>query len=204
MMTELDTAQPTQPTQPSTEREHLLWLDIETTGLNKHADLVLEVAAVVTTPDDPRVDLDRFHCVIGSWAVQRPPPMENFVRQMHRGTGLLNALGDGISETVAIMQFRDFVDHWGYQSTVYLAGSGILFDRDFLTHQWGDDLFAELHYRYMDVSVLRTFTRWHAPVHTYEPHKEHRAMRDLDDSRREYRRYIDRLADTRLRLGDGE
>jgi oligoribonuclease len=203
-MTELDTAQPTQPTQPRIDSEYLLWLDIETTGLDKHADLVLEVAAVVTTPHDPRVDLDRFHCVIGSWAGQRPPRLQRTVTDMHRATGLLAKLGEGISETVAILQFRDFVDHWGLQSTVYIAGSGVLFDRDFLTHRWGDDLFDALHYRYMDVSVIRTFTRWHAPVHTYEPRKEHSAMRDVDESRREYARYVDRLGDTRLRLGEGQ
>lgn len=161
---------------------HLLWLDIETTGLEPFVDVILEVAAVVTTADLSEI-VDTFHAV-----VRHPqlPSMAPVVEEMHSTSGLFDDLPQGRKEQDAVEEFAAFVaDHPG----AYLAGSGVHFDRRFVTLAWGADVLEPLHYRHVDVSTLRTFCKVYAPDKVYPAKKAHRAQDDVADAIDELRHY---------------
>lgn len=171
--------------------EYLFWLDLETTGLDKRVDLILEVAAVVTTADLERV-VDQYHRVIGAgWGGMFPPKMDDIVREMHLSSGLLDEVGASDYHDLTVSSgLRRFADLY---PGAYLAGSGVHFDRGFLEQKWPRTL-NSLHYRNLDVSSLRTFVNLYAPHAAYEPKKAHRAMDDVQDAVAELRHYRAALA----------
>ena len=67
--------------------KHLLWLDLETTGLNPEKDLILEIGLVATEGLD-RI-LDSTSIVIDHGAVHLTPT----VLDMHLDNGLLKDIG---------------------------------------------------------------------------------------------------------------
>ena len=163
--------------------EHLFWLDIETTGLNRAFHDIVEIAAVVTTPDLDEVAT--FARVVKPW-VGWENRINDFVLDMHTRTGLLTEIPDGTPDPEVARQLAEFAgDHKG----AYLAGSGVHFDRAFIEHKWRPSPLAPLHYRHFDVSTLRTFVKLYAPDAVYEQKNTHRAMDDVQDAIAELRHY---------------
>ena len=94
-------------TQPN---DRIVWIDCEMTGLDPAADVLLEVAAVVT--DSELTPLDA-----GIEVVIRPPAgataaMEDVVVQMHTASGLLDVLDAGTTLADAQAKVLDYVKKW--------------------------------------------------------------------------------------------
>src|SRR4051794_13703133 len=75
--------------------DRLVWIDCEMTGLDLAADALIEVAALVT-------DFELNVLGEGVDVVVKPPPealdqMDDFVREMHTSSGLLDELDAGLS-----------------------------------------------------------------------------------------------------------
>ena len=87
-----------------------MWIDCEMTGLDLGADALIEVAALVT-------DFDLNVLGEGIDLIIKPPEgaldqMNDFVRDMHVSSGLLEELADGISMADAEQQVLDYIkDH---------------------------------------------------------------------------------------------
>lgn len=169
---------------------HLFWLDLETSGLNPHRDVPLEVAAIVTTVG--LVEEGRDWQVI-SWPDASHSPLHRMtddVEAMHQKSGLLDDIGG------SVVRWRDAREQLArfaaYYPGAYLAGSGVHFDRAFLS-VWAPEVLAPLHYRNLDVSTLRTFAKLYQPGAAYKPAKAHRAMADVHDAIAELRHYRDLL-----------
>lgn len=175
--------------------ELLVWVDCEMTGLDLGKDALIEVAALVTTPD--LVVLGEGVDVVIHAEETVLDSMIEVVREMHARSGLAEAAR---ASTVTLAQAEDMVMEY---VTAYvpeprsapLCGNSIATDRGFLTRDM-PRLDAHLHYRMIDVSSVKELCRrWYPRVYFGQPTKglAHRALADVRESIREleyYRRTV--------------
>jgi oligoribonuclease len=171
-------------------KERLVWIDCEMTGLDLGADALIEVAALVT-------DFDLNVLGEGIDLIIKPPEgaleqMNDFVRDMHVSSGLLEELAEGISMADAEKQVLDYIkDHCPDGSRPPLAGNTVATDRSFLARDM-PTLESFLHYRIVDVSSIKELSRrWFPRAYYGSPPKRgnHRALADIQESIEELRYY---------------
>jgi oligoribonuclease len=166
--------------------DRLVWIDCEMTGLDVGLDELVEVAVVVTDFDlailDPGFDI-----------VIKPTEtafahMNDFVRNMHTESGLIEAIPNGVSlgeaEAAVLAYIRQFVPAAGQAP---LAGNTIGTDRSFLA-KYMPKVDGHLHYRSVDVSSIKELShRWFPRIYFNAPAKDggHRALADILESIRE-------------------
>jgi oligoribonuclease len=170
--------------------DRLVWIDCEMTGLDLGADALIEVAALVT-------DFDLNVLGDGIDIVVKPPPealdqMDDFVRNMHTVSGLLDVLADGVTLEEAEQQVLGYIREFCPEgSRPPLAGNTVATDRAFLARDM-PDLEAYLHYRIVDVSSIKELSRrWYPRAYFNAPAKSgnHRALADIQESIEELRYY---------------
>ncbi|GAB3701413.1 oligoribonuclease [Mariniluteicoccus flavus] len=171
--------------------DNLVWIDCEMTGLDlAGGDALIEVAALVT---DAELN------VLGEGVdiLIKPEPealekMGDFVREMHRKSGLLAALDQGIGLREAEEQVLAYVrQHVPEARKAPLAGNTIGTDRTFLA-AYMPELEQHVHYRNVDVSSFKELARrWFPRVYYNTPAKSgnHRALADIQESIEELRYY---------------
>lgn len=170
--------------------ENLVWIDCEMTGLNPDLDCLVEVAVVITNSELEILD-PGFEIVIKprpeSWA-----QMNDFVRNMHTESGLINDVENGFDLAEAETQILDYVKKFVPNAKeAPLAGNTIGTDRMFL-NKYMPELDQHLHYRNIDVSSIKELTRrWYPRVYFQLPKKQggHRALADILESIQELRYY---------------
>lgn len=180
--------------------DYLLWCDLETTGLNPEQESILEIALVLTTPELETIDY--FHKIILPEAIFVPTIKDN-VRDMHTKNGLwIDVINRGSSLGLVdswIVQWLDrlipkgMVDEGsGYSprdwSKIYLAGSSVHFDRQFLK-KYRFTFESLISYRHIDVSVIRTMLKMWNPSDLWEQNTTHRAKDDIFDHIEELKYY---------------
>lgn len=168
----------------------IVWIDCEMTGLDLAADALIEVAAVVTDSElNPLGD--------GVSVVIRPPDaaleqMNDFVREMHTSSGLLEDLPSGLTMAEGEQIVLDYITQWVPEpGRAPLAGNSIGTDKTFLDRDM-PTLLGHLHYRVVDVSSLKEMARrWYPRIYFNSPAKtgNHRALADILESIDELRYY---------------
>ncbi|MDN5824745.1 MAG: oligoribonuclease [Arthrobacter sp.] len=170
--------------------ENIVWIDCEMTGLSLEADALIEVAVLVT---DPELNIlgEGVDVVIKPEA-QSLEQMNDFVRQMHVSSGLLEELDGGVDLDTATEQVLAYIRQWVPEpGKAPLAGNTIGTDRNFLARDM-PGVIDHLHYRVIDVSTLKELARrWYARAYFQSPPKtgNHRALGDIRDSINELRYY---------------
>lgn len=168
----------------------LVWIDCEMTGLDVTIDELVEVAVVITDYDLVAVD-PGFSIVI------KPDQaafdnMGEFVTAMHRQSGLLDDIPNGVSLADAEFAVNEYIlKYVPTAQTAPLAGNTIGTDRTFLA-RYMPRVDAHLHYRSIDVSSIKELARrWFPRVYFNAPAKEggHRALADIRESIRELAYY---------------
>lgn len=165
----------------------LLFLDLETTGLDEKQGAILEVAAIAM---DGRQELARFHAL-----VRQPDSviglMDKWCIDMHTKTGLLAAMLDkGIPWEAARALLGDFISHWfGTEEKARLAGYSVQFDLRWLARHAPD---LPLSHRIIDVSTLRDIFSTVYGV-KLPAGKEHRATADVEEALGNYLSILDAL-----------
>ncbi|MDN5756092.1 MAG: oligoribonuclease [Micrococcaceae bacterium] len=160
------------------------------TGLSLEADALIEVAVLVT---DPELNIlgEGVDVVIKPEA-QSLEQMNDFVRQMHVSSGLLEELDGGVDLDTATEQVLAYIRQWVPEpGKAPLAGNTIGTDRNFLARDM-PGVIDHLHYRVIDVSTLKELARrWYARAYFQSPPKtgNHRALGDIRDSINELRYY---------------
>lgn len=131
----------------------LLWMDVETTGLDPDHDRILEVEMRCT---DMRgvLCVGGFHRVIGLAERNVSITDENFKAwRMHCANGLLeDALDGGYTEEAAANALEEYVDSLAQSFTLHPAGSNPQFDLDFIGRLCPN---LPLHYHRIDMATLR-------------------------------------------------
>jgi oligoribonuclease len=172
--------------------DRLVWIDCEMTGLDVGVDELVEVAVVITDFDLQPVD-DGFTIVIkpDQSALDN---MGEFVAAMHRESGLIDEIPNGVSLAEAEYEVVEYIlKHVPAGQQAPLAGNSIGTDRAFLA-KYMPRVDAHLHYRNIDVSSIKELCRrWFPRVYFNAPPKNggHRALADILESIREldfYRR----------------
>jgi oligoribonuclease len=170
--------------------DRLVWIDCEMTGLSLERDALIEVAALVTD-FDLNVLGDGVDVIIKP-ASEALAQMDDFVREMHVASELLEELDGGVSVAEAEQLVLDYVKlHCPEGSRPPLAGNSIGTDRAFLARDM-PALDAFLHYRVVDVSSIKELSRrWHPRAYYNAPAKRgnHRALADIQESIEELRYY---------------
>lgn len=167
----------------------LVFLDLETTGLDPERDQILELGLVVTTPE--LEEIAAWSSVIGHDAHPEDLVPDAFVRAMHEKSGLIEDIRRQVMlsswrerasepphrtptyvERTALSVLRDF----GLARGTTLAGFSVHFDRSFL-HRHMPTLDRFFDYRMLDVSALKCLEdRWVGERPKTEP--AHRALPD--------------------------
>ena len=172
------------------QSDRIVWIDCEMTGLSLHSDALVEVAALVT---------DYELTVLGEGVdiVIRPPEaalvqMGDFVREMHTGSGLLDAMETGTTLEDAQARVLEYVRAWVPEAgKAPLGGNTVATDRAFLARDM-PALETHLHYRIIDVSSIKELSRrWFPRAYFAAPQKTggHRALADIRESIAELRYY---------------
>ncbi|WP_353511044.1 oligoribonuclease [Intrasporangium sp.] len=170
--------------------DRIIWIDCEMTGLSLRTDALVEVAALVT-------DFELTVLGDGIDVVIKPPAeaiaqMDEFVRDMHTTSGLLDELDGGVSLEEAQSLVLDYVRQFVPEPRkAPLGGNSVATDRGFLARDM-PDLEAHLHYRIIDVSSIKELSRrWYPRVYFNAPKKAggHRALADIKESIAELRYY---------------
>ena len=171
--------------------DRIVWIDCEMTGLSLKSDALIEVAALVT-------DFELNQLGDGIDVVIKPPAealeqMDDFVRDMHTTSGLLDELDSGVDparrpQHIVLDYVREFVPE---PRKAPLGGNTVATDRGFLSRDM-PELESHLHYRIIDVSSIKELSRrWYPRVYFNAPKKSggHRALADIRESIAELRYY---------------
>ncbi|MFZ0919098.1 MAG: oligoribonuclease [Candidatus Dormiibacterota bacterium] len=162
----------------------LAWMDLEMTGLDPARHVIVEIATLLT--DDELNLIAEGPDIVVHATPQELEAMDDVVRTMHSGSGLLDAIQSSpISLAEAGDQTLRFLRaHISAQRSVPLCGNSIGTDRRFLAAQL-PEIESFLHYRSIDVSSVKELCRrWYPDVLADAPPKQevHRALDDIRES----------------------
>nr|WP_255407418.1 oligoribonuclease [Yimella sp. RIT 621] len=173
-----------------TSNERIIWIDCEMTGLDLEADALIEVAVLIT-------DFELNQIGDGIDVLIKPEPtaleqMNEFVRDMHTSSGLLDELDQGVTMAEAEQQVLEYIRQHAPEAGKWpLGGNSVATDRAFLARDM-PELTAHLHYRLIDVSSIKELSRrWYPRAYFNAPKKGggHRALADITESIAELRYY---------------
>ncbi len=164
------------------------------TGLDATKDALIEVAVVITDANlkivDPGID------VLIKPSQEALDQMNDFVRNMHTTSGLLDELAQGLTMEEATTQVLDYIKSFvPTKGKAILAGNSVGTDKMFLEANM-PEVIDHLHYRLVDVSSIKELAkRWYMGAYAESPQKHggHRALADILESIQEleyYRRVL--------------
>lgn len=176
---------------------HIVWMDLEMTGLDPERERILEVAVLVTdsnldvVAEGPSFAIHQDEGVLAA--------MDAWNQEHHHASGLVERVrASRIDERAAEELLLDFLRQHCEERTAPLAGNSIWQDRRFLA-RYLPRVERFLHHRIVDVSSLKELAyRWRAEIMERAPRKRetHRALDDIHESLEElrfYRRELFRL-----------
>ena len=116
---------------PQLNKNNLIWIDLEMTGLDPNRDRIIEIATVITDSD---LNILAEGPVL---AISQPESqlalMDDWNVNTHTSTGLLNRVKlSNISEQQAEQQTIDFISQWVPENCSPICGNTIGQDRRFL------------------------------------------------------------------------
>lgn len=170
----------------------IVWLDLETTGLNPHENVILEVGIIITDWD--LHELDR-----KNWIISQPEEslnsMDPYVQAMHTQNKLLSEIRTlGKSQKEVEMAIKDFLMPYEVPKTRFImGGNSINFDKTFIQIHLPSlsNLFS--HQIIDGTSFILLFNVWKPDLPIHLPVCPHRALGDLElclARMRHYRQWI--------------
>ena len=173
--------------------QNLIWIDLEMTGLDPEADVIIEMATIVT--DSELNVLAEGPVIAVHQSDERLAAMDEWNTRTHGESGLTQRVRDSkISQAEAEAQTIAFLEKWVPKGKSPICGNSIGQDRRFL-YKYMPDLEAYFHYRYLDVSTLKILAeRWAPGVKEgFVKTGTHQALDDIRESIAELKYYRQHL-----------
>ncbi|WP_281659699.1 oligoribonuclease [Microvirgula aerodenitrificans] len=171
------------------DQNHLIWLDMEMTGLNPDSDRVIELAVVITDSELNTVAESPVLVVHQSDAVL--DGMDAWNKGTHGRSGLIEKVrASTLDEAAAQAQMLAFLQQYVPAKASPMCGNSICQDRRFMA-RWMPELEAHFHYRNLDVSTLKELCkRWKPEIAKgMKKHGKHEALADIYESIEEMKYY---------------
>jgi len=154
------------------DETHLIWTDLEMTGLEPASDVIIEIATVVTDAE-----------VMGA--------MDEWNTRQHGQSGLTDrVLSSTVNTRQAEQETLQFLKQWVPKGKSPMCGNSICQDRRFMARLM-PELEAYFLYRNLDVSTLKELARRWRPelIKGFTKKGSHLAMDDILDSIAELKYY---------------
>lgn len=174
----------------SENRSHIVWVDLEMSGLNIDKDHILEMACLITdsnlkiVAEGPELIIKQSDEVLNG--------MDEWCSKHHGESGLTESVKKSqISIDKAEKIMLDFIKTHVPEKCCPLAGNSIHMDRIFL-NKYMKKFLDHLHYRIIDVSTIKELSnRWYPEEDKNKPVKKfsHRALEDIKESINELKFY---------------
>ena len=178
------------------DASHLVWIDLEMTGLDPLRHRIIEMACVVTTSDLELVAMGPELVVFQTDDIL--DEMDEWCVNQHGQSGLTTRVRQStLTEAQAEQKMLDFIKQYVPENASPMCGNTIYQDRRFL-NRYMPTLEGYFHYRLVDVSTLKILAERWAPEVTKKITKQasHRALDDIKESIEElkvYRKYFLKL-----------
>jgi len=169
--------------------DHLIWVDLEMTGLEPDHDTIIEIATIVTDSDLNVIAEGPVFAVHQSAA--RMEGMDDWNTNQHGGSGLTQRVLDSeITMQQAEAETIAWLEQYVAAGKSPMCGNSIGQDRRFMV-KYMPKLEAFFHYRNLDVSSVKELARrWRPDVLAgVKKSGSHLAMDDIRDSIAELQHY---------------
>lgn len=171
---------------------HLIWLDLEMTGLDPDTDVILEIAVLVTDAElNILAEGPVFAIHQSESALER---MDDWNKNQHGKSGLIERVRASQDDTTsAEAKTLEFLSEHVEPGTAPLCGNSIWQDRRFLA-RYMPKLEKFFHYRVVDVSSVKILAlNWYADLVPFKKSEAHLALSDIRDSVAELRYYREKI-----------
>ena len=173
---------------PTSSKQHLVWIDLEMTGLDPGRDVIIEAAVLITdaelniVADGPDFAIRRSEAELSV--------MNDWNRRTHHGSGLIKRVkASDVTIEQAEAEILEFVREWTVEGESPLCGNSVHQDKRFLYREM-PRLVDWLHYRIVDVSTVKELAqRWYPDLEKFAKQERHRALDDIRESIDELRWY---------------
>lgn len=175
------------------DKDNLIWIDLEMTGLIPEQDRIIEIATIVTNKnlrilaEGPVLAVHQSDAALDA--------MDAWNTRQHNGSGLVERVRkSAVDEAEAQAQTLEFLREYVPAKSSPMCGNSICQDRRFLA-RYMPELEAFFHYRHVDVSTLKELAKRWAPqvASGFNKQGTHLAMDDIRDSIRELQYYRERF-----------
>lgn len=171
------------------DASHLVWLDMEMTGLDPERERIIELAVVIT--DNELVTIAESPV----WVVHQPETqldaMDDWNKNTHGRSGLLDRVRASVLDELMVESAAlAFIQAYVPKETSPMCGNSIGQDRRFMV-RYMPQLEAWFHYRNLDVSTLKELCRrWKPEVAKgFVKRSDHTALADIRESIEELKYY---------------
>ena len=169
--------------------DHLIWLDLEMTGLDPEKERIIEMAVIVTDSELNVVAEAPVFAIHQSDELLSK--MDSWNTKQHHASGLVARVqASKVSEAEAESAMLNFLKQYVPAGKSPMCGNTIYQDRRFLT-KYMPELEKFFHYRLLDVSTLKELaSRWAPQVYSgMQKESKHLALDDVRESIEELRYY---------------
>lgn len=164
------------------DKNNLIWVDLEMTGLEPAVDRIIEMATIVT---DKELNIIAQGPVIAIYQTDEQLALMDDWNQKHHGeSGLVERVkASEFSEEDAIEQTITFLSQYVPAGASPMCGNSIGQDRRFL-NRYMPALEDYFHYRNIDVSTVKELVRRWEPsaMEGFTKQNTHQALLDIQES----------------------
>ena len=173
--------------------DHLIWVDLEMTGLEPDHDTIIEIATIVTDSDLNVIAEGPVFAVHQS--AETMAGMDDWNTKQHGGSGLTQRVLDSDSSMAqAEAETIAWLEQYVAAGKSPMCGNSIGQDRRFMV-KYMPKLEAFFHYRNLDVSSVKELARrWRPDVLAgVKKNGSHLALDDIRDSIAELQHYREKF-----------